>query len=112
MMHSPVLICGCMAPVVPTRMKGLAPIWGSSATAIDVDGPPMPVDVTSTGEPGDETMKVVNSLLDARGEAAPPVAVATARAIGSTRPGSPGIRTVVAPFIILLLSCKWYRSAT
>ena len=37
------------APVVPTRRNVCTPSWASSSMAIEADGPPIPVEVTSTG---------------------------------------------------------------
>ena len=42
---------GWIAPVVPTRRNVRTPSWASSSTAIDVEGPPMPVEHTTTGVP-------------------------------------------------------------
>ena len=45
---SPTLMFSWIAPVVPTRKKVFTPSWASSSTAIDVDGPPIPVEHTTT----------------------------------------------------------------
>jgi hypothetical protein len=46
---SPTAIWGWIAPVVPTRRNVRTPSCASSSTAIDVDGPPMPVEHTTIG---------------------------------------------------------------
>ena len=48
---SPPQTSSCMPPQVPTRMKVSAPQLVSSSSAMEADGPPMPVLVTLTGTP-------------------------------------------------------------
>ena len=48
---SPPMTGSAIPPHVPMRMKVSAPDAKSSSTAIDADGPPMPVEVTETRSP-------------------------------------------------------------
>ena len=54
-------------PVVPTRRNVLTPSWPSSSTAMEVDGPPMPVEQTTAGRPPRVTSADVNSRFEASG---------------------------------------------
>ena len=51
----PIGMCGWRPPAEPTRMKWVAPTRTSSSTAIDADGPPMPVEQTLIGVPASVT---------------------------------------------------------
>ena len=48
MIMSPLLTSVCMPPQVPTRRNVFAPQRTSSSSAIEADGPPIPVEVTDT----------------------------------------------------------------
>lgn len=52
-----------MAPVVPMRRKVRIPSWASSSTAMEVDGPPMPVEQMITALPSISPRQVVNSMM-------------------------------------------------
>ena len=62
---SPGAINGWIAPVVPTRRNVRTPSWASSSTAIDVDGPPMPVEHTTIGTSPIHASHDVNSRWEA-----------------------------------------------
>lgn len=74
-----------MPPQVPTRIKWDTPSMCSSSTPMAVDGPPMPVLITSTLTPLVSASQLVYSRLR-------PISFAFSirAAIFSTRPGSPG----------------------
>ena len=93
-----------MAPVVPTRRNVVTPSWASSSMAIEADGPPMPVEVTSTGTPPARASQVRYSRLLASSRASMRGAV---RAMPSTRPGSPGKSATVAPSSIEVVKARW-----
>lgn len=72
---SPTLICGRIAPVVPIRRKVRMPSCASSSTAIEVDGPPIPVEQTITGLPSSSARRgefavrcQLNRLIHQRGD--------------------------------------------
>jgi hypothetical protein len=90
---SPTAMSGWIAPVVPTRRNVRTPSCASSSTAIDVDGPPMPVEHTTTGVPPVQPSQLVYSRLAARA-----VGESNRSAIFATRPGSPGRIASVAPW--------------
>ena len=51
----------CMPPQVPTRISVRTPVWHNSSTPMAVEGPPMPVDMTSTFSPSRLPSQVVYS---------------------------------------------------
>lgn len=57
----PTFKSGWMAPQVPTRSRVWAPLCTSSSTAMEAEGPPMPVEVTVTGTPFNLPFQVQNS---------------------------------------------------
>ena len=91
---------GWMAPVVPTRRNVRTPTWASSSTAIETDGPPIPVEQTTIGTPSIQPSQLVNSRLLASW-----TGFSSCSAISSGRFGSPGTMARVAPW-----SMSWVRS--
>ena len=89
---SPGSVNGWIPPVVPTRRNVRTPSWASSSTAIDVDGPPIPVEHTTMGTSPIHASHDVNSRC-----AASAVGRSIVDAIRSTRAGSPGTMASVAP---------------
>ena len=81
-----------MEPVVPTRITRLIPSRASSSRQMAVEGPPMPVEHTSTGRFWTWVRQLVYSRWLVRSTVGP---MASAR--DRTRPGSPGSRAVSAP---------------
>jgi hypothetical protein len=77
----------CRPPAEPTRMKISTPTLESSSTAMEAEGPPIPVEHTPMGmppavprKPRNSRLRMVSSELSNRA------------AIRSARAGSPGIR--------------------
>ena len=91
-MTSPGSMWGWIAPVVPTLRNVVTPSCASSSTAIDVDGPPIPVEQTMTSAPPTVPRIDVNSRFDASGTGS-----SSNSAMCATRPGSPGMMANVAP---------------
>ena len=92
---------GWMAPVVPTRRKVRTPNWASSSTAMDTDGPPIPVEQITMGTPLMKPSQLVNSRLLARNSG-----LSVWDAMDSERAGSPGTIASVAPLSIFLVKPK------
>src|SRR3989442_10644787 len=84
-------------------MTVVAPIAASSSMAMAVDGEPMPVEQTETARPSSSPVYVTYSRFRAikRG-------LSSSRAIGSTRPGSPGRSTTspTSPGLQRIWYCK------
>src|SRR5258708_39104191 len=84
-------------------MNVVAPIAASSSTAMAVGGEPMPVEQTETARPSRAPVYVTCSRLRAISRG-----LSSSRAIGSTRPGSPGRRTTspTSPGLQRMWYCK------
>ena len=59
--RSPPITWVAIPPQVPMRIMVRTPVWYSSSTPMAVEGPPMPVDMTSTGSPSSLPSQVVYS---------------------------------------------------
>ncbi|MNQ84700.1 hypothetical protein D3C85_998390 [compost metagenome] len=102
---SPTFRCGWMAPVVPMRRKVRIPSWASSSTAMEVDGPPIPVEQMITALPSISPRQVVNSRWLARC-----TGLSNSSAMRLTRSGSPGTIARVAPCRSAFFKPKWKTS--
>ena len=93
-MTSPGFRPGWMPPVVPSRRNVRTPSCASSSTAIDTDGPPMPVEQTTTGASPSHPSHEVNSRLAARNRRPSPSRWRCVRRVpgrrARSRPSRPG----------------------
>ncbi|CSB44598.1 Uncharacterised protein [Vibrio cholerae] len=87
---------------MPTRKKVRTPNCANSSTAIDVEGPPIPVEHTTTDCPSSSARYTVYSRWLAR-----KTGLSISSAIFCTRAGSPGIIASVAPFKSASVTPRW-----